>query len=161
MKWTRTTTVQKNIFGNFVEFLTKPQLDKTNWHIFSSTKRFYSVLYYILLVRTFQFFSYRRLTLLIWAISLTNLCCGFLLVIIFLLSESSCGASYLSLAPENITNISATSNKINNPNLLCSMFMRLGPFLFISHLVLFVEYAILFKFTRGKISFILNQWIRN
>lgn len=29
--------------------------------------------------------------------------------------------------------------------------MRLGPFLFISHMVLFFEYFLLFKFMRGKL----------
>lgn len=40
-----------------------------------------------------------------------------------------------------------------------SMFMRVGPFLFIGHLILFVEYCILFKFSGGISCDILNLFV--
>lgn len=127
MKWTRTSTVNKNIFGNFVEFLSQPQLDQINWHIFSSTKRFYSVLYYIVLVNLIDLSNFFN-KFVLWIPSSHYL----LAIRIFLWG-------FLS-----IIGTREYYEYISN-----NMFMRLGPFLFVSHLVIFVEYSILFKFTRG------------
>jgi len=41
---------KKNIFGNFVDFIKSVPIDKQDWHIFSNTKRFLSVIYYMALV---------------------------------------------------------------------------------------------------------------
>jgi len=32
------------------------------------------------------------------------------------------------------------------------MFLRVGPFLFVGHIILFVEFSMLFKFSRGNFS---------
>ena len=41
---------KKNIFGNFIDFVRSTPIDKRDWHVFSDTKRFLSVIYYMILM---------------------------------------------------------------------------------------------------------------
>lgn len=126
-KWTRTQTNNKNIIGNFVTFLSNPQIDEHNWHIFSNTKRFYSVLYYIVLVNSIDLSNFFN-KFVLWIPSSHYL----LAIRIFLWG-------FLSIIASREYYEYISNNK----------FMRLGPFLFVSHMILFCEYLILFKFIRG------------
>jgi len=97
-----------------------------------------------------------RWVLSIWVISSTNTFFGSPLLTTLWLYVSSYGVSCPLSALENIMNTLATSKKSKVFNILMmpsSMFMRVGPFLFVGHLILFLEGIILYKFSRGTKTF--------
>jgi len=131
-KWTRKQETNKNnIFANFVTFMKGTQIDQQNWHVFSSVRRFYSVLYYILLMSVVDLSNFfNKYVLWIpashYTLAIRIFLWGFLSIV--------CTREYYEYISNN-------------------MFMRVGPFLFVGHLILFLEGMILYKFSRGTQNF--------
>jgi len=127
-KWTKNMEVnKKSIFGNFYDFVRSTPIDKRDWHVFSDSKRFISVIYYMALM---------------YAVDLSNFFNKYVLWLPashYLLSIRIFLWGFLSLACTR-----EYYEYISN-----NMFMRVGPFLFVGHMILFVEFSILVKFSWG------------
>jgi phosphatidylserine synthase 2 len=127
-KWTASTANKQNLLSNFSAFLRPGQMSPRPWHVFSSTRRFWAVIYYVMLMN---------------AVDLSNFFNKFVLWIPsshFILTYRIFLWGFLSMVATKEYYTYITDPRCN----------RMGPFLWIGHFLIFMEGLLFWKFSKAE-----------
>mmetsp|Transcript_45369 Transcript_45369/g.52456 ORF Transcript_45369/g.52456 Transcript_45369/m.52456 type:complete len:447 (+) Transcript_45369:28-1368(+) len=127
-KWSRSSENKGNIVSNFLSFAKSGRFAPLHWHMFSSTKRFWSIIYYIILMNTVDLSHFFNKYVL-W-IPATH----------YILAYRIFLWGFLSMIASREYYAYITDPRCN----------RMGPFLWLGHFIIFMEVLLFFKFSNAQ-----------
>jgi phosphatidylserine synthase 2 len=136
-RWSRQQENKNNILTNFSNFVRYTSIESQEWHMFSSASRFFYVIYYICLV------------------NLTDLANFFMKFVLWLPSTHYVLAIRIFL----VGFLSIIATREYHEYITNEKCKRMGPYVWIFHLIVVMEWAIVFKFKNGYFTEPFPQWI--